>query len=377
MLSFQKYVFLETLRVLLVIIATLAVLALLAQGLTYSEIIQENRQSITIYIKIIALGAPKILALLIPLALFVASLWTLNRVHRDAEFTVVQATGMTHWQVASPLFRLAAFLVIIHLALNLWVQPAAQQELRASLLEARSDLASSLIRPGEFVTTDELTFFARERKGSDLLGVYISDARDPLKVADYLARSGRIVTIDGKPSLILTQAQIHQKDENGQLSVLNLDQYKYDLATFSKEDTDTVHKAPDRFLPDLIWLDPTNYVDAQSRDEFTSEIYYRLTSPLINIAMVLLAIWAILGGDFNKLGYGRRIVRASIFALLLIILHIVSQSESENEPAVNHLQWLLPIGAIIILCLSHFTNIISQLSKKFHHHTAKEKAAPA
>jgi len=361
MLSFQKYIFTDTARVLLVIVTTLAVLALLAQGLTYSEIIQENRQSVGIYLKIIALGAPKVLALLLPLALFVASLWTLNRIHRNAEITVVQATGMTHWQVASPLLRLASLMMLVHLALNLWGQPIAQQELRASLIEARTDLATSLIRPGEFITTDALTFYAKGRRGSDLTGVYISDARDSLKVVDYLARTGRVTTIDGKPALILENVQIHQQDEYGELSVLNLDQYKYDQAVLSREETDTVYKASDRYLPDLIWLDPTNYIDVRSRDEFTAEIYYRLTSPLLNIAMVLFAIWAILGGDYNRLGYGRRIARASVFAVLLLILHIVTQSESKSQPLLNHLQWLLPMGTIGTLCLTHFSNMNSRL----------------
>ena len=362
MLSFQKYIFTGTARTLLVIIATLAVLALLAQGLTYSDIIQENHQSIFIYAKIIGLGAPRVLALLTPLALFVACLWTLNRIHRDAEISVVQATGMTHWQVASPVLRLAMLLVLVHLGLNLWVQPAAQQELRASLSEARTDLATSLIRPGEFIAADALTFYVKGRKGSDISSVFISDARDQLQTIDYLAQTGRITSRDGKPALILETVQIHQKDEFGELSILNLDQYKYDLTALTQEETDTVYKASDRYLPGLIWLDPTNYIDARSRNEFTAEIYYRLTSPLLNIAMVLLALWAILGGDYNKLGYSRRISIASIYAVLLILLHIVAQSEAKSAPALNHLQWLLPVGAIGCLSVFHFSNIKSRFS---------------
>ena len=357
MLSFQKYLFTDTARVLLVIIATLAVLALLAQGLSYIEIIQENRQSITVYTKIIVLGAPKVLALLMPLALFVASAWSLNRIHRDAEIIVVQATGMTHWQVASPLLRLASIMVVLHLALNLWAQPAAQRELRDSLIEARTDIATSLIRPGQFTTTGALTFYARGRQGADMVGVFISDARDPAKVVDYIAEKGRIQMVDGKPAFIMSNAQIHQKDEKGELSILDLDRYKYDLAPLVREETDIVYEAADRYLPDLIWLDPTNYVDAKSRDDFTAEVHNRLTSPLLNIAMVLLAIWAVLGDDYSKLGYGRRIARASVFAGLLIILHIVANSESKNEPLVNILQWLLPLGTIIGLGLRHFTDI--------------------
>ena len=354
MLSFQRYMFKDTLRGLLLIIVTLSVLSLLAQGLAYTEVIRENQQSTAVYLKIVGLGAPKVLGLLLPIALFVASLWSLNRIQKDAEIMVVQATGMTHWQVASPLMRLGVLMMILHLGLNLWGQPAAQRELRETLVDARTDLASSLIRPGQFTNRGALTLYARDRNGADLEGVFISDATDPGTVADYLAQTARFVEVEGKPAFLMANAQIHQKDSAGELSIIELEQYKYDLAPFLTEETDIVLKASDRFLPELIWLDETNYVDAQSRDQFTAEVNNRLSTPLLNIAMILLAIWAILGGDYSKLGYANRIARASVFAGLLIVLHIVSHSESKNDPMVNIAQWLLPLGAIFFLSFKHF-----------------------
>lgn len=354
MLSFQRYMFKDTLRGLLLIIVTLSVLSLLAQGLAYTEVIRENQQSTAVYLKIVGLGAPKVLGLLLPIALFVASLWSLNRIQKDAEIMVVQATGMTHWQVASPLMRLGVLMMILHLGLNLWAQPAAQRELRETLVDARTDLASSLIRPGQFTNRGALTLYARDRNGADLEGVFISDATDPGAVADYLAQTARFVEAEGKPAFLMANAQIHQKDSAGELSIIELEQYKYDLAPFLTAETDIVLKASDRFLPELIWLDETNYVDAQSRDQFTAEVHNRLSTPLLNIAMILLAVWAILGGDYSKLGYANRIARASVFAVLLIVLHIVSHSESKNDPMVNIAQWLLPFGTIIFLSFKHF-----------------------
>lgn len=347
----------DTLRVLCVIILTLAVLTLLAQGLSYTEIIQENRQSIAIYIKIISMGAPKVLALLLPLALFIACIWSLNRIHKDAEITVVQATGMTNWQLASPVLRLAVCVVAVNLALNLWGQPAAQRELRQSVLEARSNLVTSLIQPGQFTTTGALTFYARKRSGPDLINIFISDARAPDNAVDYIARSGRIVVTENRPAFIMSEVQIHQKDENGALSILYLDQYKYDLAPLASDETDTVYKAPDRYLPELIWPDLTDYINARAHDEYIAEVHYRLSSPLLNIAVVFFALWAILAGQYSKLGYSRRIRAASIGVGVMLLLHIVAHSEAENAAGVNALQWLIPLVAIIALSLRFFKGV--------------------
>ena len=363
MLSFQRYLFSDTLRTLLVIIATLCVLSLLAQGLTYTEIIQENQQSILLYLKIVTLGSTKVLGLLFPLALFVSCVWCLNRLQRDAEILVVQATGMTYWQLASPFFRLTTFVVLFHLGLNLWAQPAAQRELRETIDEARTNLVTALIRPGEFTVSGDLTFFARARSGDDIYGVFISDATAKDDVVDYVANSGRFVIVDQKPALLLQQVQIHQRDDFGELSFLDLEQYRYDLTPYIREETDTLLKPPDRFLPELIWVDEQNYYEARARDEFTAEIHARLTSPLLSFAMVLLALWAVLGADYDKLGYVRRIMHASTFAVLLIILHILAASESKNDPALNLVQWLLPLGTSIALAERYFNGRKSYVRK--------------
>lgn len=346
MLQFQRYVFADAARALLIIMATLSVLALLAQGLNWVEILQDNRQGLLIYMKIVGLGAPKVLSLLIPLGVFIAVLWTLNRVQNDAEITVVQATGMSNWQVASPMLRLACIVAIGHLVLGLWIQPTTQRDLREALLDARSDLASALIRPGQFTSSgSDLTFYARGRLGEQLQGLLISDSSDKNEVVDYLAETGRIGAVEGRPVLIMRNGQIHRPEPDGDLSILLFEQYLFDLAPFVREDTDAVYEASDRYLHQLVRIDETNYVDVKSQDEFRAEFHHRLTAPLMNLVMALLAVSAILGGEYRAAGRFRRIGQATLGALGLTILHLVLRAEAENVPAFNVLLWLVPIMA--------------------------------
>lgn len=361
MLQFQRYVFANAARALLIIMATLSVLALLAQGLTWAEILQDNRQGLLIYMKIVGLGAPKVLALLIPLGLFIAILWTLNRVQKDAEITVVQATGMSNWQVASPMLRLACIVAVGHLVLGLWIQPTAQRDLREALLDARSDLASALIRPGQFTSSgSDLTFYARGRMGDQLQGLMISDSSNRAEVVDYLAESGRIGSVEGKPVLIMRNGQIHRPDADGDLSILLFEQYLFDLSPFVREDTDTVYEASDRYLHQLIDIDETNYVDVKSRDEFIAEFHHRLTAPLMNLVMALLAVSAILGGEYRASGQLKRIGQATLAALGLTILHLVLRAEAENVPAFIALLWIIPIAAGVAIG----TNYLFRLGRR-------------
>lgn len=343
----QRYLFNRVLRSVLIIVGGLTLLAILAQGLSQTDIIVENRQGALTFFKIVALGVPQIVALLMPMAMFVASIWGLNRLHRDSEIVVAQAAGMTRWQISSPIIRLAVLGAVVHLGVNLWVQPSAQREMRATISDARADLASSLVRPGQFTTPDaNLTVFAREQQGQDLIGVQIAERVGQPDARDYLAERGRFIEVDGQPAIVMFNGQIHQLDQNGALSILNFEQSTFDLTPFMQEDGKLTLKASDRYLHELIFIDRSSYNERQNETEFLAEANSRLSSPLISVAMAMMAILAVVGGNFNRRGYGRRIVIASTGALVLIIVQLTVQSASGGDVAVNAGQWLVPILAI-------------------------------
>ncbi|KCZ94038.1 LptF/LptG family permease [Hyphomonas johnsonii] len=351
----QTYLFYEVLRAVVIIVGGLAMLALLAQGLARTDLILENRQSALTYFYIVMLGAPQIIALLTPLALFVAGVWALNRIHKDSEIVVAQAAGMTPWQIASPIMRLAVLAALAHLAVNLWVQPAAQRAMRETVSVARADLAAALIRPGQFTSNgDRLTFYAREQVGGELRGVLISDMTDPEFPTDILARSAALVEVEGRPTLLLRDAISQQLDDNQQLSILEFDQYMFDLSDFMKEDSDLVLKASDKYLYELFFVDRSNYFEAKDADNLLAEANSRLTTPLLNIVMAMIAVFAVLGGDFSRKGYSKRIAVASAGAIVVLIVQLALQSASAGNPSLNLAQWLLPLGVIGGLSVVYF-----------------------
>lgn len=350
--SVQKYLFFAVLRTVVLIVGGLALLALLAQGLSQTDLLVENRQSAMTYFFVVILGAPQVMALLLPLAVFIATIWSLNRLHKDSEIVVAQAAGMTKWQTASPVLRLAILAAIVQLGVNLWVQPSAQREMRETITAARADLITSLVKPGAFTSAaDRLTIFTRDISGGVLQGIYISDQRDPTAKSDYLARRGTVVEVDGAPAIIMDDGQIHQTDLNGALSILTFDQYQFDLTPFMKERGDVVLKASDRFLWELFYPDMSNYLQRQDADRYLAEGHARLTMPLITIVMAMIAVSAVLGGDFSRRGYSRRITIAVAGAVLLLIVQLSLQAASVDEPTLNAAQYLVPAIVFLVLLL--------------------------
>lgn len=356
MTKIQSHLLSQILQAVLIIVGSLVMIALLAQGLSRTDVILENRQSALTYFYIVMLGSPQVIALLLPLALFVASVWALNRVHKDSEIVVAQAAGMTRWQIASPVLRLAVGCLVLNLAINLWVQPVAQREMREAVAAARADLAAALIRPGQFTSNGErLTFYAREQVGGELRGVLISDMTDPQFPTDILARSAALVSVEGRPTLLLRDALSQQLDSNQQLSVLEFDQYMFDLTDFMKEDADLILKASDKFLHELIFVDRKNYFENKEADSFLAEANVRITSPMLNIVMALLAIVAVLGGDFSRQGYSKRIAFASAAAIVILVFHLALQSAAAADPFLNIALWGLPLSAGAMLAWIYFS----------------------
>ncbi|MGB3624996.1 MAG: LptF/LptG family permease, partial [Henriciella sp.] len=171
---------------------------------------------------------------------------------------------------------------------------------------------------------------------------------------DYLAQRGRFVEVDGSPSIVMWEGQIHQTDANGALSILDFDQSTFDLTPFMEDRGAVVLKASDRYLHELVNIDRTNYQQLQDVDKFLAEAHARLTTPLVSIAMALIAIMAVLGGDFNRRGYNRRIVFATAGALGLIMVQLTVQSASVDSVAVNAAQWIVPLGTLAILSFIFF-----------------------
>jgi len=357
MSGFQRYLFRNVLRTLLAIVGGLALIALLTQGLASDRLglIVENRQTVVVYLWVSLLATPQIISLLMPIALFIATAAALNASHRDNEIVVSQASGMSNWQVASPVLRLATLAAILHLGLNLWVQPAASRELRETVSEASTDLASSLVREGMFMTHGEgLTTFAGRVTGAEITFLVANDSRDPANEATFIAKTAFVSEVEGKPTLILRDGQRQTIRTNGALEALTFQQSPLELSAFVNDQKAVILEESDRFLPELFFPDMNNYYDARNAEAFQAEGHARMAAPLLNIAMAMLAIYAVLGGDFNRRGYAKRIAMASAGAVLLRLMAFQMTASAADDSELNALQYILPMFVVALISFFYF-----------------------
>jgi len=345
MTTLQAYIFRQTGMPFLVIVAGLALVAVFTQGLAQLDVIVEQRQSGLAFAWVTVLGVPLLMSLILPLALFFAVIYAINRMHSESELVVASAGGVSPWQIASPVMKLAAIAALAHLAINTVIQPAAYKEMRSTLFAMRGDIAASLVRPGEFSTAaDGLVVFARERRANgELQEVLLVDRTNPARPTYYVAATGRVLMLDNKPGFFLNDGQIVQPKKDGGEDVLEFASYTFELGPFLPVPEAIILKPSDRTLGELFYPDLTYFYDQQNAETFKAEAHHRLSAPLLNFAMALIALVGLLGGEFSRRGYGVRIAWASAAALLVRVFSLGIQAACARNDDLNPMQYAFPV----------------------------------
>jgi lipopolysaccharide export system permease protein len=348
MILVQRYMFRQLLMPFVTAATAFAALALLTQSLSNIEFISNYRETAFTFIKVTFLALPQLVALLSPFALFIAVLAGMSRLYSDSEATVASASGLSRWGVLSPVFRLAVLAAILNLGVNLFIQPLAYQEMRRSVYELRTDVAASLVRPGEFANLAAgVTLYARESDGNGRMAdIFIHDARDPDEVSTYAAREGVIVRGAERPSMVLIDGNVQQVDEAGALNFLTFDRYEFDLGDFVDPQLIFFFKESDRFLHELFYPDATALARARGSERLLAEAHYRLSGPLYNIALALIAAAAYMSGPHSRMGNSRKVVVAVAIALTVRLSGFAVQSAASDDPMYNYVQYAIPLLAI-------------------------------
>ena len=331
------------------LLATLALsaVALLSQSLSTLDLIVNQRQSAWVFVKITLLAMPQLVNMILPIALFVSALVALNRLHTEQEIVVCFAGGMSRWRVISPAMRLACTAAFLALVVNLFVSPASYRALRQELFEVRTDLAATLVREGEFTEpAPGLTVYAQSvDRGGNLRNLFIHQIKTDGSNETYTAEEGHVGHADGRPVLVMTNGSRQEFSNQGVLNYISFEYYTFDLTELSRNDELIHYKPSDRWLHELIFPDLQQDWERRNRLDLLAEGHARIASPLYNVAAMAMALCAILGGGFSRLGYGRRIAAMSAIAAVVRLLGFQVTAACEDEAWLNVLQYAVPLAA--------------------------------
>jgi lipopolysaccharide export system permease protein len=344
----DRYLFRQLLGPTILATLSLSGVALLSQSLQALDLIVNQGQSAAVFIKITLLGLPSLVSMILPIAIFVASLVALNRLQTEQELVVCFAGGMSRWRVISPTIRLAVFAALISLVINLWVQPLCSRIMRLELVKVRTDLASTLVQEGQFTQPSPgLTVYARQvLSHGNLKNLFVDQEKPSGESITFTAKDGVIAERGGQPVLIMRHGSQQQLSRAGVLNYVAFEEDIFDLSPFLPQGEGVHYKASDRYLHELFSPDLTQTWEQENELKLYAEGNARLSAPLYNIALVALALAAVLGGGFSRMGYGKRITSAAAIAAVVRIAGVGMQAIADDNVWLNLLQYAVPIGTV-------------------------------
>lgn len=344
----ERYLFRQLLGPTLLATAALVALALLARSLSEFDVLVEQRQSALVFLKIILLALPQLLGIMMPLALFVAALVALNRLHTEQEIVVCFAGGMSRWKVISPAMRLAVMAALVSLISGLWLQPWSARQIRETAFEIKTDVASTLVQPGQFTEPGPgLTVYAQSiDRENNIQNLFIHQELPNGAASTYSSREAEIATRKGEPVLIMRHGSNQQFSREGVLQYTSFDEYTFDLSSMFHSDELLHYKIADRYPHELFFPDMTQEWEQRNKDKMLAEGHSRFAGPLYNIALMTMALAAVLGGSFSRMGYGKRIAAVAAAAGIVRIVGFGVQAACEDDPWLNVLQYLVPLATM-------------------------------
>ncbi len=350
----ERYLFRQLLGPALLATAALSGVAILTQTLSGLDILVNDRQSPLVFAQITLLAMPQLVVMILPVAVLVAALVALNRLHTEQEIVICFAGGMSRWRVASPALRLAILASLASLVLSLWIQPLSYRLMRAVLQDVRSDLAATMVKPGQFThPAPGLTVYAQSVDDDGLIHNLFIDQNTKGRDVTVTAQEGRFEARGGFPILMMRHGANQEFSRTGVLNFLAFDEYAFDLRVLIPARQGVHYKLADRYLHELFFPDLRLGWERANRKKLLAEGHARLAGALYNIAFMAMALAGVLAGPFSRMGYGERIAATALGALVLRTLGFAAQAAAGGAPAFNMLQYLLPLlataGAAFIL----------------------------
>jgi lipopolysaccharide export system permease protein len=328
----------------------------LMQSLRLIDLIVNRGLPFSMFLYMSMLMLPTFLALILPVSLFTAVLFAYNRLTMDSELLVMRAAGISQTGLSKSAFLLAGIVTVIIYSLTLYLLPLSFREFKDRQVTIRNDFSTVLLQEGVFTElATGITVFVRERGAEgELLGVLVHDGRNPEKPVTMMAENGALVRTDEGPQVIMVNGNRQEvSKDSGALSLLYFDRYVLDVHSVDKTLDKRWREPRERFLDELFFPDMTDGNNRYNAAKLRAEGHQRLTLPIYALTFTVIALAALLSGDYARRGLGKRITTA-----ILLIVAIQGAALGFTNLAARF-PWLVPliylnallplIGGIIVL----------------------------
>ncbi|SIS56464.1 LPS export ABC transporter permease LptF [Phaeovulum vinaykumarii] len=276
-------------------------------------------QSAMVVLEFTAMMLPGVILLVLPVAVFAATLYGVNRLMGDSELVVMQATGISPWRMAR---GVAGFGLIVALAMGMLAHelvPISRARLAERQAQVSQNISARILVEGRFIhpASGVTLYIGQISPLGELLEVFISDNRAPDTETTYTAQKAVVVKTETGPRLVMFEGMVQDlAAQTGRLQVTRFDTLTYDIGALMGAIAPRRPRIEEFTTPQLIAHGTAvAHASGAGADLVRTILHERIAQPLLAPVGALLGLAALLTGGFSRFGIWRQIG----FAILLAI----------------------------------------------------------
>ncbi len=290
-------------------------------------------QTALVFLEFSALGLPRLIVTVLPIASFAAAIYVTNRLNNESELTVMMSTGSSPWRLARPVAVFGVISALLMSLLSHALVPAANKQLAERELEISKNITSRLLTEGEFLSPGAGVTFYTRTVGQDgvLKDVFLADRRNTQERMIYTAAQAYLVRNGDGTSLIMVDGLAQRLNAaDMRLSTAKFQDFSFDITGLIKSDTKVEQRLP--FLPSwelmFDWTGIATQFDTTT-GAVAEEVHTRFARTAFCFITVLIGFATLLVGGYSRFG-----VRREIFFAFMLLITLDGMRGSLSSPVI-------------------------------------------
>ena len=356
----SRYILTEFITYLIYTLITFTIIFILVDLVENIDKFIDHQLGIMIVVLYYVFYLPNILVLTIPVAMLLATMFSLGRLVSDNEITAMKSSGISLNRIILPLYGFALFVGLMVLSFNEFVVPTANR-FRTDIEEQGSDYRLTFNRAREMdrinvylLNSDGRMIYARgyksdSRTASDVLIIQPDDVTFAGRTyAELRSRIDADYMIYGDNGWVIHNAAVRTFDGDSGFELTNYDILDAPFITRSPSDFAQIDLAPE----EMNYFQLRNYISnvREKGGDATSwlvDLYMKISLPFISFVIVFFG--APMAGGYTKRGktasFGIALVIAFIFYVLVNTFQVLGRNGTIDPLAAA---WI-PNGAFFLL----------------------------
>ena len=349
-MQFDRYLFAQMLRMAFAVSLTLVGIMWLFQTIRILELVINRGAPLTDFMVMSVTVIPLWLTVAMPIGTFIGVIWVFHRSLADRELLVAQASGRSAHQLARAPIALGLLMTCFLVFNSVVLLPFSFSIYKQVQFKLRNAIPTVMLQDNVFIdVVDGMTMLIGKKYDDGLAeDVFIHDERDDGAVVTMTARVGRFVEKDGQPAVILQDGQRVELTEAGNTGATLL----FDTHTvfISPRDRKQATRMPIEMNEDTIanLLDPATSPSEVYINQRAAEGHYRIVSPLLALALGLVASAGVLLGQIRQATWSRRTFMTVAIGVACIAALVSSRSLATQFAELRGLIYIGMIAPVLI-----------------------------